>query len=163
MLSLHESAPRFVRRYSSSSSSDDEDDGDFPMVGMVLRLNETGDRNLWMLGCGSSTHVCFDKKVYSSVKKSKATFKVWTGEITKGVMRGTVKLKLSNANGDLKTEMELNDVELSPAGTVNLFSLGKRESEGWTPSFSSAEVKPRKCWLDSAAGRLEFVKSGSPY
>ncbi|ETO82732.1 hypothetical protein F444_03163 [Phytophthora nicotianae P1976] len=139
LLILNPRAPKIMRTYASSSSSDDGSDDDLPMTGMVLKEDHVNRPNSWMLDCGSATHVCVDRDLYSSVKKSKAVFKVWTGELTKGVI-----------------------VQFSPAGTVNLVSLDKMESEGWIPSFSTAG-EPRKCWLDSAAGRLEFVKRGVHY
>eukprot|EP00644_Phytophthora_capsici_P006299 jgi/Phyca11/116988/e_gw1.32.238.1 len=134
-----------LRTYASSSSSDEDDDDDIPMTGMVLKESHTSRPNAWMLDCGSATHVCADRDLYSSVKRSKTVFKVWTGELTKGVMSGSVKLCVPDKRMDYTwCNVELRDVEFSPAGVVNLISLGKMESEGWIPSFSPAGETPRK-------------------
>eukprot|EP00644_Phytophthora_capsici_P002352 jgi/Phyca11/114698/e_gw1.27.299.1 len=144
MLILNPNAPEIAQPYADSSSSDEgeeEDDGEFPRIGMVKK-HDIETTSSWMLDCGSSTHVCADKNLFTTVKKSTARFKVWTGEVTKGHMSGTVLLEVSSEGK--KMSVKLNDVEFSPAGDVNLVSLGKLESEGWIPSFSPVGQEPRR-------------------
>ncbi|ETP38156.1 hypothetical protein F442_14163 [Phytophthora nicotianae P10297] len=111
LLILNPRAPKIMRTYaSSSSSSDDGSDDDLPMTGMVLKEDHVNRPNSWMLDCGSATHVCVDRDLYSSVKKSKAVFKVWTGELTKGVMCGSVTLCVPDENVSGKScEVELKE------------------------------------------------------
>ncbi|POM71272.1 Hypothetical protein PHPALM_12177 [Phytophthora palmivora] len=163
MMDFSANVSSVAHSYSSSSSSDDEDK-DVLMLGMVLRQDSISKSSSWMLDCGSSMHVCVDRNLFSTIKKSKATFKVWTDQITKGIMSGSVMLRVPDTNNDGNViDVELKDVEFSPAGTVNLMSLGKLENEGWIPSFSPVGVTPRKCWLDSNVEELEFVKNGAHY
>ncbi|KAE8896231.1 hypothetical protein PF003_g19949 [Phytophthora fragariae] len=150
------------RNDSSSESSDD--DGNMSVLGMVAKQKHSIDSSKWMLDCGSTTHVCINRDLFSSNKKSKAVFKVWTGAVTKGVMSGAVAVL--TANSPIRGEsirLQLEDVEYSPGGSVNLLSLGRMEKLGWVPSFSNPGVTPRTFWLTRGQERLEFVKEGDHY
>ncbi|POM60073.1 hypothetical protein PHPALM_31111 [Phytophthora palmivora] len=137
----------------SSSSSDDEDE-DVLILGMALRQDSISKSSSWMLNCGNSTHACVDRNLFSTSKKSKAIFK-----ITKGIMSGSVMLRVPDTNKDGNAiDVELKDVEFSLTGTVNLMNRGKLENEGWIPSFNPVGVAPH-----SNVGRLEFVKNGAHY
>ncbi|KAE8909930.1 hypothetical protein PF003_g6062 [Phytophthora fragariae] len=111
------------RNDSSSESSDD--DGNMSVLGMVAKQKHSIDSSKWMLDRGSTTHVCINRDLFSSNKKSKAVFKVWTGAVTKGVMSGAVAVLTANSHvrGE-SIRLQLEDVEYSPGGSVNLLSLG---------------------------------------
>ncbi|OWY90487.1 hypothetical protein PHMEG_00041365, partial [Phytophthora megakarya] len=101
------------------SSDSEDDDCKVPDLGMVLKEHNLNSNGFWMLDCGSTTHVCMDKDAFSSNKKSKAIFKVWTGEITQGVMDGVVAViaatGFANSRNYETVELTLEDVEYSPA------------------------------------------------
>ncbi|KAF4149566.1 hypothetical protein GN958_ATG01283 [Phytophthora infestans] len=129
MLILNPNEPDIKRPFVDSQSSDaeDEEDNDFLMVGMVVK-HDAGTTSSWILDCESSTHVCVDKNLLSTMKKSTAMFKVWTGEVKKCHMSGTVLLNVNSGGSCM--EVKLNDVEFLPAGYVNLVRIEKMESEG---------------------------------
>ncbi|EGZ15482.1 hypothetical protein PHYSODRAFT_507562 [Phytophthora sojae] len=150
------------RNDSSSESSDD--DGNMSVLGMVAKQKHSIDSSKWMLDCGSTTHVCINRDLFSSNKKSKAVFKVWTGAVTKDVMSSAVAVFTANSHvrGE-SIRLQLEDVEYSPGGSVNLLSLGRMEKLGWVPSFSNPGVTPRTFWLARGQERLEFVEEGDHY
>ncbi|KAE9016218.1 hypothetical protein PF011_g7249 [Phytophthora fragariae] len=150
------------RNDSSSESSDDDEN--MSVLGMVAKQKHSIDSSKWMLDRGSTTHVCINRDLFSSNKKSKAVFKVWTGAVTKGVMSGAVAVLTANSHvrGE-SIRLQLEDVEYSPGGSVNLLSLGRMEKLGWVPSFSNPGVTPRTFWLTRGQERLEFVKEGDHY
>ncbi|EGZ06669.1 hypothetical protein PHYSODRAFT_319490 [Phytophthora sojae] len=148
MLWLNGSAPDVPGRGSTSDSSSDSDgDEEAPALGMVAGLAREGAVGAWMLDCGSTTHVCVERGQFSSSKKSKAMFKVWTGEVTLGVMSGSVLVTVANARTGCGNEdtvhIKMENVEYSPFGSVNLISLGRMEEAGWLPSFSPSSFVPR--------------------
>ncbi|KAJ8525832.1 hypothetical protein ON010_g15281 [Phytophthora cinnamomi] len=74
---------------SSDNDNDDDDEQEIPALGMAADHTREGAPDSWMLDCGSTTHVCIDQERFYSSKKSKVIFKVWTGEIPQGVIRGS--------------------------------------------------------------------------
>ncbi|OWZ02755.1 Pol Polyprotein [Phytophthora megakarya] len=135
------------------SSVSEDDDRKVRDLGMVLKEDSF------------TTHMCADKYAFSSNKKPKVMFKVWTGEIT--VMSGVVTVIAANgfetSRNDETVELTLEDVEYSTAGTVNLMSLGRMETTGWVPSFSPSSVSTRKIGMDDGNQRLKFEKQGDHY
>ncbi|OWZ01166.1 Gag Polyprotein, partial [Phytophthora megakarya] len=142
------------------SSSDDEG-----MVGMVLPTATKRDQSQWMLDTGTSTHVCVDREAFTTQKQSKMSFKVWNGQVTHGVMSGTVVIHTKNLAGCGSVKLSLGNVEYSPHGSVNLISLGVMEDNDWQMSSNSSGETSRKIFLYSSRNneRIEFVKRGKHY
>ncbi|OWY92438.1 hypothetical protein PHMEG_00038570, partial [Phytophthora megakarya] len=80
----------------NAGESSSEDEG---MVGMVLPTATKRDQSQWMLDTGTSTHVCVDREAFTTQKQSKMSFKVWNGQVTHGVMSGTVVIHTKNLAG----------------------------------------------------------------
>ncbi|KAE9044239.1 hypothetical protein PR001_g5444 [Phytophthora rubi] len=76
------------------------------MIGMVQKTVQASDSRAWMLDTGSTTHVCIDRSRFVSEKKSRASFKVWTGDVTRGVMSGIMSgtALLKTVDDDVPTE-----------------------------------------------------------
>uniref|UniRef100_H3HAI1 Integrase catalytic domain-containing protein n=1 Tax=Phytophthora ramorum TaxID=164328 RepID=H3HAI1_PHYRM len=143
----------------SSSSEDDV------MVGMVQPATVSKNASEWMLDTGTSTHVCINRDSFVTQKQSKTMFKVWDGQVTRGVMSGQVVIYTKNQNIAGLVKLELSNVEYSPRGSVNLISLGVMEDNGWEMSSSPNGESPRKIFLEQpkAHKRLVFVKRGKHY
>ncbi|KAE9107921.1 hypothetical protein PF010_g12093 [Phytophthora fragariae] len=141
-------------------SSSDEDD---KMIGMVQKTVLASDSMAWMLDLGSTTHVCIDRSRFVTEKKSRATFKVWTGDVTRGVMSGTVPVLTRDDRSSNPVELSLENVEYSPHGSTNLLSLGVMEKTGWSLSANSPQEQELKLFIDHGNVRLIFAKQGSHY
>ncbi|KAG6949496.1 hypothetical protein JG687_00014832 [Phytophthora cactorum] len=117
----------------------------------------------WMLDSGSTTHVCRDRSLFTSEKKSLASFRVWTGDVTRGVMSGSVLLHVRNGGGNDVLELPLENVEYSPHGSTSLLILGRMEKNGWRMSTNSPEEKVRLIVLDKDNQRLVFLQQVAHY
>jgi hypothetical protein len=143
-------------------SSDSEAD---EMIGIVQSATGSKNSSEWMLDTGTSTHVCIDQDNFVTKKRSKTTFKVWSGQVTRGVMSGDVVIYTKNLNSAGLVKLELSHVEYSPHGSVNLISLGVMEDNGWEMMSGPSGESPRRIFLDQpqTRERLEFVKRGKHY
>ncbi|KAE8965714.1 hypothetical protein PR001_g28644, partial [Phytophthora rubi] len=151
----------FLHNGDEDSSGSEEDS----VIGMVQATTISKNDCEWMLDTGTSTHVCINRDIFVTQKQSKTTFKVWDGQVTRGVMSGQVVIYTKNQNSDELVKLELSNVEYSPHGSVNLISLGVMEDNGWEMSSSPSGASPRRIFLEqpSAHERLEFVKRGKHY
>ncbi|POM72418.1 Hypothetical protein PHPALM_10866, partial [Phytophthora palmivora] len=143
-----------------SSDSEDED-----IVGMVQSARLSKSSTEWMLDSGTTTHVCINRDNFVTQKQSKTAFKVWDGQVTRGVMSGQVVIYANDQNSTGLVKLDLSNVEYSPHGSVNLISLGVMEENGWEVSSTPKGVRPRKLFLDhdQTHERLEFLRRGKHY
>ncbi|KAE9108184.1 hypothetical protein PF010_g12006 [Phytophthora fragariae] len=70
---------------SDEDSSGSEEDS---IIGMVQPTTFSKNDCEWMLDTGTSTHVCINRDIFVTQKQSKTTFKIWDGQVTRGVMSG---------------------------------------------------------------------------
>ncbi|GMF56114.1 unnamed protein product [Phytophthora fragariaefolia] len=77
-------------KFLHNGDNDNSDSEDDDLVGMVQSARISRNASEWMLDTGTTTHVCTSCDRFVSQKKSKATFKVWDGQVTSGVMSGEV-------------------------------------------------------------------------
>ncbi|EGZ12842.1 hypothetical protein PHYSODRAFT_316402 [Phytophthora sojae] len=107
---------RFVARVdrdeqsSSSSSSESES-----FVGMAMKEGRLGTSGDWMLDSGTTSHVCIERELFTRLKKSKATFKVWDGGITHGSLCGSVVVTAVDVLSQSELTLMLDNVEFSPS------------------------------------------------
>ncbi|POM59073.1 Hypothetical protein PHPALM_36195 [Phytophthora palmivora] len=120
-----------------SSDSEDED-----IVGMVHSARVSKSSTELMLDSGTTTHVCINRDNFVMQKNSKTAFKVWYGQVTRGVMSGQAVIYAKDESSTGLVKLELSNVEYSPHGSVNLISLGVMEDIGGDVSSTPKGVRP---------------------
>ncbi|KAG6614500.1 Gag Polyprotein [Phytophthora cinnamomi] len=78
---------------SSSSSSESE-----YFIGIAMKGSQHGTSGDWMLDSGTTSHVCSERELFTRLKKSKASFKMWDGGITHGNLCGSVVINAVDTN-----------------------------------------------------------------
>ncbi|KAF4140790.1 hypothetical protein GN958_ATG10009 [Phytophthora infestans] len=109
-----------------------------------MRLTADAGCNDDSSSSSSSSEDELSLKKITSMKKSKASFQVWNGGITHNEMCGKVLLKALNALRGGETTLELDKVEYSLTGPVNLLSNELMVSNDWELSTSAPGVLPKK-------------------
>ncbi|KAF4132727.1 Integrase core domain [Phytophthora infestans] len=150
-------------RKDDSSSSSSSSEGELPFVGMAIKEGRHELSGDWLLDSGTSSHVCNQKEQFTSMKKSKASFKVWDGGITRSKKCGKVLLNALNVLSGGETTLELDKVVFSPTKPVNLLSLGLMVNKGWELSTSAPGVLPKKQFLTRNGVCVEFIYHGTHY
>jgi hypothetical protein len=143
------------------NSSCEEDD---QIVAMMQKTALVSDPSAWMLDSGSTTHVRIDCSRFLTEKKSRVSFRIWTGDVTRGVMSGSVLVRtLNGSSGDIM-ELPLENVEYSQHGSMNLLSLGVMEKTDWSLLTCSPQEqgeqevsRSRRCSLDLRGKRRTLL------
>ncbi|KAF4142805.1 GAG-pre-integrase domain-containing protein [Phytophthora infestans] len=150
-------------RKDDSSSSSSSSEGELPFVGMAIKEGRHEFSGDWLLDSGTSSHVCNQNEQFTSMKKSKASFKVWDGGITRSKKCGKVLLNALSVLSGGETTLELDKVVFSPTRPVNLLSLGLMVNKGWELSTSAPGVLPEKQVLTRNGVCVEFIYHGTHY
>ena len=91
-------------------------------------LSESGERNIWLLDSGASTHACNNPSMFEVIESEHSKIIVGYDREIDVTGRGIVKLKVEG-NGQTNV-LTLEDVALVPELGANLFFTGRLEIAG---------------------------------